>query len=410
MAAGRKSLKIAIIINTFPGQSQVFILNMIAGLLDEGHTVDIYSTNINDGQYRHAIVDQYGMMGRVHRYGSKIPQKRWFRVFALLTHLLRYPYSWSAIWKSLFISKPGKLDFFLKYRVFFKKRRYDIIHPQFLRECRMVYRLREVGMLQGKVFTSVRGFDLSHWLSSQKENPLPKMIRNGCRFLPVSEQFKEELVDKGCPADRVHVLPSGMDLSKLDFKPREIIKNRTIKCVSVGRLVEKKGHVYGIRVVQELRVRGYDVEYEVIGDGYLKDKIREEIMKLNAEEWVSLTHALPHDQTIENLHQKDLLLAPHVTAENGDREGIPNSIKEAMALGLPVFATRHSGIPELITDGVNGFLSEEKDVIGMADNIVKVIDNGIVPEILERARKKVVEEYDQHKVTDRLLEIYDSID
>lgn len=406
MAAGKRPLKIAIIINTFPGQSQIFIHNMIAGLMDEGHTVDIYSTNINDELYQHTIVDQYRMMDRVHRYGGKLPRKKWFRIFALLNHLLRYPFSLCAIWKTLRISKPGKLDFFLKYRAFFQKRRYDIIHPQFLRECSMVYRLRGVGVLQGKVFTSVRGFDLSHWLPSQKENPLPEMIRNGCRFLSVSEQFKEELIDKGCAAERVHVVPSGMDISKLDFQPGEISRNQKIRCVSVGRLVEKKGHIYGIKVVQELRNRGYDVDYEIIGDGYLKDDIMQLIRDLDADNWVTITEAIPHNEIIKKLRHKDLLLAPHVTAENGDREGVPNSIKEAMALGLPVFATRHSGIPELITDGENGFLSDEKDINGMADDVAKVIDNGIVPEVLERAREKVVQKYDQNKVTDRLMEVY----
>lgn len=106
----------------------------------------------------------------------------------------------------------------------------------------------------------------------------------------------------------------------------------------------------------------------------------------------------------------DILLVPSVTASNGDEEGIPVVIMEAFAHGLPVIGTRHSGIPEIIRDGVNGSVVPERDVPGLSEKIDRFIQDPVTARKMSRAGREEVEtNYDIRKQNRRLLEIFSSI-
>ncbi|HEY6104105.1 MAG TPA: glycosyltransferase, partial [bacterium] len=102
-----------------------------------------------------------------------------------------------------------------------------------------------------------------------------------------------------------------------------------------------------------------------------------------------------------------ILLAPSVTAQDGDQEGIPNVVKEAMATGMPVVSTRHSGIPELVQDAVSGFLVAERDVDALAERLVFLIDHPETwPEMGRAGRRKVEADFDVEHMHDRLIALY----
>ena len=118
----------------------------------------------------------------------------------------------------------------------------------------------------------------------------------------------------------------------------------------------------------------------------------------------------------ENQVVRDLLatthvfLTPSVTASNGETEGIPNAVKEAMAVGVPVVSTFHGGIPELVEDGVSGPLVAERDAQGLADKIAQVIDNPAACETMRvAARAHIEKEYEIEAMTDRLLHLYSNL-
>ena len=101
------------------------------------------------------------------------------------------------------------------------------------------------------------------------------------------------------------------------------------------------------------------------------------------------------------------MLAPSVTSQNGDCEGIPVAIVEALAWGLPVLSTLHSGIPEVIQDGESGFLVPERDTEALAEKLEYLIEHPeLWPEMGRKGRKYVEEHYDIDKLNDRLVEIY----
>ena len=104
----------------------------------------------------------------------------------------------------------------------------------------------------------------------------------------------------------------------------------------------------------------------------------------------------------------DIYLAPCITAKSGDQEGIPNVLKEAMLLEVPVIATRHSGIPELVSDKVSGFLADEKDVVGIVECVNKLLgmSNPDRLAMVQAARKHVEENFDTKKISVQLEALY----
>jgi colanic acid/amylovoran biosynthesis glycosyltransferase len=122
---------------------------------------------------------------------------------------------------------------------------------------------------------------------------------------------------------------------------------------------------------------------------------------------VELVGARSHAEVIALLREAHLFVAPCVTAENGDQEGIPNALKEAMAMGIPVLSTWHSGIPELVEDGVSGLLVPERDSEALADGLAYLIDQPERWPAMGRAgRDKVDAEFNSEKLTHDLIGLY----
>jgi colanic acid/amylovoran biosynthesis glycosyltransferase len=145
----------------------------------------------------------------------------------------------------------------------------------------------------------------------------------------------------------------------------------------------------------------------VTGDGPLRADLQGLIDELGIGREVKLTGWKAHDEVIDLMRGSHILIAPSITTADGDQEGIPNVLKEAMALGMPVIGTTHSGIPELIEHGLNGFLVPEKNAEALADCLTYVIDNpDIWPSLGHNGRKYVEGQFDINTLNDHLVEIY----
>lgn len=152
---------------------------------------------------------------------------------------------------------------------------------------------------------------------------------------------------------------------------------------------------------------GYNVQYTIVGEGAFQPLIEKYIDANNLNQYVRLTGWKTHEEIKVLLTNSHFLIAPSITSNDGDREGIPNVLKEAMATGVPVVTTNHSGIPELVENGVSGFVVPEKDVDALADRIIYLINH---PEDCERVscegRKKIVSDFDIDKLNDQLIKYY----
>lgn len=189
-------------------------------------------------------------------------------------------------------------------------------------------------------------------------------------FIAVSKFIKTRLVKKGFPEDKIQVHYIGIDLEK--FQPNPSV-SRERKILFVGRLVEKKGCQYLIRAMSKVQMTEPDVELVIIGDGPLRTDL--EALAAQSLKSYSFLGKQSSEQVKAWMNQASLLVAPSITSKDGDTEGLPMVILEAQAMGLPVIASHHAGIPEAINDGETGFLVSEKDWVAFAEGITRLLQN-----------------------------------
>jgi colanic acid/amylovoran biosynthesis glycosyltransferase len=227
-----------------------------------------------------------------------------------------------------------------------------------------------------------------------------RLAREGTLFLAVSDALRREAETQGFAADclRTHYL--GVDLGR--FRPGGEREAGLI--LHVGRLVEKKG----TSVLLDAVTRLSGARLVIVGDGPERGRLERQAAGLG--ERVRFLGALDPPAVARWMQRASLLAAPSLTARDGDAEGLPTVILEASACGLPVVATRHSGIPEAVVDSETGFLVAEHDPAALAERIGLLLGS---PELRERmgaaARRLAKEKFDLRRQTYRLETIYDEV-
>lgn len=182
--------------------------------------------------------------------------------------------------------------------------------------------------------------------------------------------------------------PSGC--SAPDDRPDEA---RSI--LAIGRLVEKKGFPTLIEACRLLRAEGYDIRLRIVGDGPMKGALSRQIEESGLAEHVTLLASRSQRELLALYRAAELFVLPCVVAENGDRDGIPNVLVEAMSLGVPVVSTTVSGIPELVIDGRTGLLVPPHDPRALATALARFLDDPpLRARLAAEARRHVTTEFD----------------
>ena len=206
---------------------------------------------------------------------------------------------------------------------------------------------------------------------------------------------------------KIHLVYHGIDLSMFaaDAKEPDAAES-AYRLLSVGRLVPKKGHEHLIAACAKLRDAGYEIRCQIVGGGPLKAELEAQIVRLGLEEVVSLAGSMTHADLIGLYRRADLFaLAPRIT-DDGDRDGIPNVIAEAMAAGVPVVSTDVSGIPELVRHEQTGLLVPPNDPAALAAAIARLIAAPELAESLAAAGRSLLEsEFDLLKTTVQLYDL-----
>ncbi|YAF98799.1 MAG: glycosyltransferase [Nodularia sp. CChRGM 3473] len=407
-------MRIAIIAGRFPVISETFILNQITGLIARGHEVHIYAKESEDVSKVHPSVDKYQLLQKTH-YIPPVPQNHLWRFLkALAILLVNFPKYPLVLLRSLNFFKYGRRAASLRllYLVapFLQSQPYDIIHCQFGVFGLDAMVLRDLGAIQGKIITSFRGFDISKYLQEKGEDVYNPLFVKGDFFLTNCEFFRQRAIKLGCDENKIVVHGSGIDCSQFPFKARQLSSDGKIRIATTGRLVEKKGIEYGIRAIAKLAKIYANIEYNIIGDGALKAQFQQLIEELDVADKVRLLGWQNQPEIIAILDHTHIFIAPSVTAVNGNQDAPVNTLKEAMAMGLPVIGTRHGGIPELIQDGISGFLVAERDADAIAEKLSYFIEH---PEIWEQMGKSgrayVEKHYDMNTLNDELVAIYQQV-
>jgi len=182
------------------------------------------------------------------------------------------------------------------------------------------------------------------------------------KFVVTCSQFNKRYLLSLCPGiseEKIHLVYHGVTIDKFDIN-NERKEEKGLLILSVGRLIEKKGFSYLIEACKILKEKGYEFKSIIIGDGPEYSKLNKLVENYNLEKIVILTKALPFDEVMKVYKKASIFVLPCIIASNNDRDGIPNTILEAMAFRLPVISTRISGIPEAIENMKTGLLIKEK--------------------------------------------------
>ena len=228
-----------------------------------------------------------------------------------------------------------------------------------------------VGQMLGLPFTlTAHAYDIY----SSKNDLVELTTTNADRIVTISEYNKAKILDKCCTVkeEDIEVIHCGVDLEQFQTVKKENI-NSKILITSVGSLIEKKGHAYLVQACKELDSQGLDFHCEIIGNGKLKESLQNLIRVLNLEGRVLLVGSLSQNQVRERLRKSDLFVLACVVADDGDRDGIPVAIMEALAMEVPVISTPVSGIPELIKHKKTGLLVPERDSNSLAIAITRLV-------------------------------------
>ncbi len=233
-------------------------------------------------------------------------------------------------------------------------------------------------------------------------------LESAAKIITIST-FNRAYIADLCPdiaANEVDIVYCGLETDRLQ-PPLDRVDNNPIRILSIGRFIEKKGHEYLIDACALLANRGVSFECHIVGGGFLEKQLQARIERLGLQDHVTLVGSLDQSQVLEFYRTSDIFVLACVTAQNGDRDGIPIVLMEAMSCELPVISTPLTGIPDLVRDEETGLFIDERDAAGLANALERLIsDENMRQHLGKRARQTILQEFEvRHNVT-QLAEIF----
>lgn len=228
-------------------------------------------------------------------------------------------------------------------------------------------------------------------------------IQKADKIFTISDYNRQYLVNNlKCPSAKIILKRVPFNKSYCDIIPDKPKKDNLV--LSVCRLDPIKGLDCAIEAFKTVSQKYTSLNYLIIGDGPLKHQLVGKVKELSLDHKVTFLGDVTNEVALDYVAQSTLVLLPSVVAPNGDRDGIPTSLIESMYLKTPVISSRVSGIPELIEDGVNGFLTEPGNVNQLTEKMSELLsDKMLRVKMGEQARETIEKEFNVEKSTNLLI-------
>lgn len=404
-------MRIAFVLSVFPAFTETFILSQIIGLVEQGHRVDIWANRAGSPDLVHEEVKAYNLDRRT-RYFRKPETTKFSRRLSLLGNVLaclvRSPWRTGRVLAEM-MRQPGGFSYPYFYEaVPFLMNRYDVIHCHFGMRGAIGLRARQFGLCRRLVVTFY-GYDISGYVKEMGPDVYRDLFDQADRLLVLSRYMKDTLLRLGAPESKVVIHHLGVSPDDFPFRKRQPAPGEPVRLLTVARLTEKKGLEYSIRAVAAVLQRrpSLQVEYQIVGDGPLKQELEILIRDLGLSNTVCLCGPKLQQEVRRDMSRADLFILASVTGQSGDQEGTPTALIEAICSGLPVLSTWHAGIPEVIVDNESGFLVPERDSEALAEKLIELLDH---PDRWEemgcRGRRHFDEQFDIHMLNRKLESLY----
>jgi len=281
----------------------------------------------------------------------------------------------------------------------------DILHAHF--GPAGLWLLPTVIELQIPLIVMFLGYDASRLLRDPAMvTKYQVLFKYATKIVAVSQTLRDNLVQAGCPEEKVSVFRLSLDTDCFNYTP--IKEEQQVRFLTCSRHVEKKGLTYVIKAFAQLVAElGNRVALRIIGGGPLSEALKEQAAPLIESGHIEFIGPQPSSVVLKEMKKCHIFIQASVTAANGDLEGTPTVIAEALAIGRPVLGTYHSGIPEMIQHEQTGLLSPEKDVNELAKNMKRLaLDSSLREKMGAEGRKFVAEEFSAAKLRDKLALLY----
>jgi len=429
-----RPLRIAMFVGSFPVVSETFIVRQIAGLLDLGHGVDIYSDCRGDaGAPVQPEVTQYRLLerttfmdmpletapwempvwpitGRTWPPGSATSVNNARRLIRAVPQFFRcllcsprlaframdsreYRYqatSLSALYRLAALCRVSK--------------RYDVLHAHFGPVGNSFRFARE--LLEAPLTVSFHGHDFST-LPRKEGAGMYRELFEVADAVTVNSEFTRHQVEKlGCLSVKLHKIPVGLDSREFPFRERIRKADEPVRILTVGRLVKIKGHEFAIRAIARIRERHPNVRYDIVGEGPLRKELEELVSQFGLQQIVALHGACDSAAVRRLMDEAHLFVLASVSVE-GDQEGQGLVLQEAQACGLPVIATNHGALPEGLLADKSGSLVPERDVDALSERLNYLIEHSEKWAMMGRAGRQFVEaRYGIIELNRQLVELY----
>ncbi len=389
-------MKIAYILKMYPRFSETFIVNEILELERQGVDVRIYSLRKPDDGRFHA------KLARVKAnviYTPEYPDKEPDRVQAAEEAVkAAYPARYQAV--RAYAESRGHAYAIKRFQqacviaAHLLKHPVHAMHAHFATSASRVSNL--IYQLIGLPYSiTAHAKDIFH--EDVKPESLQGKIRDA-RFVVTVSQFNRRYLQElmgSQPAD-IRCLYNGIDLTH--FRPDPTTPREPNLILGVGRLVEKKGFDTLIHACALLRSWGIPFQCHIIGKGDLRDTLKTLIAQYALQDRVHLKGPRPQDAVLAAYHQAAIFALPCVVGKDGNRDGLPTVLLEAMASGVPVVSTSVTGNPEIIDDGVNGRIVPPNDAEALAEALADLLQNAEKRQAMgTAARQKVEQTFDVQK-------------
>ncbi len=409
----QQSIKVGYVLKRYPRYSETFVVNEILAHETVGLDINIFALRPTCDSHFQNIISQ------VRASVTHIPKPVQGRVSSSLNTLSPTPasYFWAELQEIALVIP----DFWHKLPFAAGERASVVYQAACLgREVR----LRNITHLHahfGTVATSVARLaahfadvpytftahakDIFH--NSVNPEDLKRKIRDSAAIVTVSDYNSHYLRQVyGSVADGVHRVYNGLDLTQFAYASPQ---NRPPQIISVGRFVEKKGLSILIDACALLKQWGCDFHCQIVGTGELERKLQAQIEALGLEEQVCILGARPQNAVFELVQQAGVFAAPYIIGKDGNRDGLPTVLLEAMALGTPCVGTDVTGIPELIRHEQTGLIVPQENPQALALALQKLLENSALRvKFATEARKLMESEFDIHTNAALLRQLFQS--
>lgn len=392
------SPRVGYVVKRYPRFSETFIVNEIRAHEEAGADIDIFSIRpCTDTHFQDAIAHVRAPLTRLSsasmKWSALWPElQSTSRTFPRLWDVLRDEQHADAITVAQGIELAGHV----------RRRKIAHLHAHFATLPAAVARI--AARIAGIPYSlTAHAKDIFH--ESVDESVLADRLNDAAAIVTVS-QFNIEHLTARFPqiADRLHCVYNGLGIGDLPYQS-PLTRQRRI--LGVGRLVEKKGFDILVEACAQLRDRGVDFHCDIVGSGEEQTSLARLIATRELDGFVTMTGPLPQAVVKQRLHQSAVLAAPCIVGQDGNRDGLPTVLLEAMALGTPCVSTDVTGIPEVIQHQQTGLVVPQHDAASLAEALQAMLDDGeLRVRCAQAARVLIEDKFDSKRTSQQIRNLF----